>query len=888
MGELFNFSSSGSTLSSESWAVGSGGAASCSAASSSGIATMSSDEPNADPLLTNDGASSSSTTVTETILMPSTSNNYPSFTNNTLTSGTTQQFSTDKSASPIATTITNTFSWPSPAGHSLTSVSCVSSTKPSDVICKPWRNLVSQNRRRYKGDHFDLDLTYITDRIIAMGFPALDQEKIYRNDMKETVNFLERYHANHYMVFNLRGHHIYNPSYFHNRVMMFEMNDHHPPRLELMAPFCRAVHDYLAADDRNVVAVHCKAGKGRTGVMICAYLVYINFYLSPRQNMDYYSIVRTVNNKGVTIPSQRRYVYYFSHLRKRNLNYMPLRSELIGVYFERPPSLNGLLYDGAFRLRVANGDVDVFIPGPLKLSGKRFDEEEQIWKRFSCGVGEDQHDPYNPQPGRDCISRRCYGWTVPSNKRVFIEGDVRVDLYAKKCVKGLNWTLKDREKLGHIWFNTMFTCPEFCGGAYMHGDEAYPYPKGGTTIVNRWPKVAEKSSSSGPPSPSSDIEKTSTSALEEVTEIQSGEQHHQWKSKQKKSHKSRSLHSRRKGDDDLLLPYCDIEHPPGMDAHCPQHCLPLIYPCERGRKPPREGIKEMLRDAHLKDIIADHYNQRRQLMTVGDLIPRAPIGRPDCNGPYCLMRQSDEHVLEFSVLEIDRAFKSDKFDVGTKVYIVVRCVNVDDPSEAELAEKAIQKIHEAQVKIDAAKKEEMRRKSGTARGCDNISDSTSSQSSSSLSGDVLNDQPWRDDPRVDDPFLRRYFFKQRRDSFSKHPPVDYRLLLTFRFILKCPLQESNRTSTLLSNHSISRGYERKAALQQQSNGVASDSSLNVVESTNYSTTKMSSENLLMDNAFEDFRETQDGRWLDESSEVGVNAVISEYLLLFLNPTTTKL
>lgn len=31
--------------------------------------------------------------------------------------------------------------------------------------------------------------------------------------------------------------------------------------------------------------------------MICAYLVSINFYNLPRQVMDYYSIVRTVNNK---------------------------------------------------------------------------------------------------------------------------------------------------------------------------------------------------------------------------------------------------------------------------------------------------------------------------------------------------------------------------------------------------------------------------------------------------------------------------------------------------------------------------------------------------------------------------------------------------------------
>ncbi|EJW85662.1 hypothetical protein WUBG_03426, partial [Wuchereria bancrofti] len=183
-----------------------------------------------------------------------------------------------------------------PLASSLPNVLCVTS-KTSDVICNPWRNLVSQNRRRYKKDNFDLDLTYITDRIIAMGFPAIDQEKIYRNSMEATVAFLERYHADHYMVFNLRGRHAYDPSYFHNRVMTFEMDDHHPPRLELMAPFCRAVHDYLAADEQNVVAVHCKAGKGRTGVMICAYLVYINFYCSPRQNMDYYSIVRTVNNK---------------------------------------------------------------------------------------------------------------------------------------------------------------------------------------------------------------------------------------------------------------------------------------------------------------------------------------------------------------------------------------------------------------------------------------------------------------------------------------------------------------------------------------------------------------------------------------------------------------
>ncbi|VDN34221.1 unnamed protein product [Gongylonema pulchrum] len=48
---------------------------------------------------------------------------------------------------------------PSTVAASLPSVSCMAS-RTSDVICNPWRNLVSQNRRRYKKDSFDLDLTF--------------------------------------------------------------------------------------------------------------------------------------------------------------------------------------------------------------------------------------------------------------------------------------------------------------------------------------------------------------------------------------------------------------------------------------------------------------------------------------------------------------------------------------------------------------------------------------------------------------------------------------------------------------------------------------------------------------------------------------------------------
>jgi phosphatidylinositol-3,4,5-trisphosphate 3-phosphatase/dual-specificity protein phosphatase PTEN len=80
--------------------------------------------------------------------------------------------------------------------------------------------------------------------------------------------------------------------------------------------FCEDACRYLAEHESNIVVVHCKAGKGRTGVMIASLLLKLGIANDPFEAIKIYGDQRTVDGNGITIPSQRRYVYYYDSLLK--------------------------------------------------------------------------------------------------------------------------------------------------------------------------------------------------------------------------------------------------------------------------------------------------------------------------------------------------------------------------------------------------------------------------------------------------------------------------------------------------------------------------------------------------------------------------------------------
>ncbi|XP_075274652.1 tensin-3 isoform X10 [Opisthocomus hoazin] len=162
---------------------------------------------------------------------------------------------------------------------------------------------------------YELDLTYITERIIAVSFPASCSEETYLHNLHDVTRMLKSKHGDNYLVLNLSEKR-YDLAKLNPKIMDVGWPDLHAPPLDKVCTICKAMESWLNNDPQHVVVIHCRGGKGRIGVVISSYMHFTNVSASADQALDRFAMKKFFDDKVSALmqPSQRRYVQFLSGL----------------------------------------------------------------------------------------------------------------------------------------------------------------------------------------------------------------------------------------------------------------------------------------------------------------------------------------------------------------------------------------------------------------------------------------------------------------------------------------------------------------------------------------------------------------------------------------------
>ena len=71
--------------------------------------------------------------------------------------------------------------------------------------------------------------------------------------------------------------------------MSFEWEDHQVPTLSTLFDICDKMTQFLNGNEERVALVHCNHGKGRTGTIVCCFLLFCKMFKDTHLVKEFYA-----------------------------------------------------------------------------------------------------------------------------------------------------------------------------------------------------------------------------------------------------------------------------------------------------------------------------------------------------------------------------------------------------------------------------------------------------------------------------------------------------------------------------------------------------------------------------------------------------------------------
>ena len=153
-------------------------------------------------------------------------------------------------------------------------------------------------------------------RLVWMDCPTTEEQ------VASIAGELQWHHEDHYVVWNVAGtsEQPYDPEAFGGRVVNLGFAGHLCPPLLMLVEACASISAWLRADPKNVVAIHCRSGRGRSAVVLSCVLAFFSVHgdgggpESPIDWLSHLAQLRGEDEHKLTLPTHRRYLQYFAEL----------------------------------------------------------------------------------------------------------------------------------------------------------------------------------------------------------------------------------------------------------------------------------------------------------------------------------------------------------------------------------------------------------------------------------------------------------------------------------------------------------------------------------------------------------------------------------------------